>query len=243
CTQGTSSGTTAGAATTPLQQIQLASIAAPNSPSSGSTGQILIQALRFIRKVWRGTKIGQGVIDFWTLNLIFITMLAIIGSFVIFAIEAGRADLTIHYTDCLFLAASAVTVTGMTPFEFAQFRQGSIVTCYCLMTLGSTIVLSIPPVLIRRYLYRARFGNPATQPKRSRLESNRSTFRDTIQRSGMALASVASQVMPKVDVPKLLGSITSLNEHGEATEGNSIQSTAEYGTSLQIYPDLSRISH
>ena len=83
---------------------------------------------------------------YFRVHLLYIFFLALIGAVVVFFIEDDCA-----FIDALFMATSASCVTGLVTVNFAAWKLGSQITICLLMLLGSTVLTSIVPVLIRRH--------------------------------------------------------------------------------------------
>ena len=61
----------------------------------------------------------------------------------------------VSYVDGLFLAASAVSGTGLGTVEMKALSPGSLVTIYIIMFMGGTVILLIPPIIYRRAVFSA----------------------------------------------------------------------------------------
>jgi Trk-type K+ transport system membrane component len=58
------------------------------------------------------------------------------------------------YIDCLFMAVSALTCTGLVTLNIQQMNIGSQVVIWLLLLLGGSQICSVLPVLIRRYYFK-----------------------------------------------------------------------------------------
>ncbi|KNE61054.1 hypothetical protein AMAG_06809 [Allomyces macrogynus ATCC 38327] len=198
----------------------------PSPPKSQSEAfcAMLREAFTSIVDRWRQSKWGRGVIDYWTLHMLFLAILALAGAIALVVINWGNMT----FIDALFLAMSSVTVTGLTTFDFATVNPGTTVVCYLLMSLGSTIVLSIPPVILRRFLYR-QSEDPAKDASRGR--QHRAMLGGTVSRTFMSFAGSQFSL-------GLESTVDGADAGGEHSGGHRIKSRTEYdaaGMLLSIY--------
>ncbi|KAJ1509854.1 Sodium transporter hkt1, partial [Coelomomyces lativittatus] len=204
---------------------------------------VLIQGWGYVIKQWRKTRISKGIIDYWTMHIIYLYCLALCGAVIIFIGENSKELGSTEFINCFFLAMSAITGTGLTILPFHTSTRLSTIVCYVLMTIGSNIMLSIPPVLLRRYLYRQahpmEFSTPNFTPddptsNLTRLE-NENTFEFTGRKMYQAMSETVSKFTPYMNEFKRLGSLSSLtNDEMNAT----ISSKTEYhaaGLLLRLY--------
>ncbi|RYG45369.1 hypothetical protein EON67_10665, partial [archaeon] len=99
-------------------------------------------------------------ITFFYLHLIYFLLLALIGGAVIYGIERGN----VAYIDSLYFAASASCVTGLSTVDFSTLRVGSQIIVLILIMLGSTVLMSAVPVLIRRRYFTLRVESEVEDP-------------------------------------------------------------------------------
>ncbi|KAK4535404.1 hypothetical protein CDCA_CDCA04G1429 [Cyanidium caldarium] len=64
----------------------------------------------------------------------------------------------IPFIDSLFLAASAVTESGLATVQMTQLNNGFFAMLLVLIIIGSQVAMLFPPLLIRRYLYWRWYG-------------------------------------------------------------------------------------
>ncbi|KNE72042.1 hypothetical protein AMAG_15984 [Allomyces macrogynus ATCC 38327] len=188
---------------------------------------MLREAFMSVVNRWRQSKWGRGVIDYWTLHVLFLAILALVGAIALVAINWG----SMAFIDALFLAMSSVTVTGLTTFDFATVNPGTTIVCYILMSFGSTIVLSIPPVILRRFLYRQN-EDPAKAADGGRRQHRTAMLGGTVSRTFMSFAG--SQFSLGLESTVDGGDVG--GEHGAG--GHHIKSRTEYdaaGMLLSIY--------
>ena len=87
---------------------------------------------------------------FWA----YFMLLPLIGGGLGMAIIHGN----IPFIDSLFLAASAVTESGLATVQMIQLNNGFFAMFLVLMIVGSQVAMLFPPLLIRRYLYWKWYG-------------------------------------------------------------------------------------
>lgn len=87
-------------------------------------------------------------VSYFALHLSYFTTICLIGGCIIYGIEGNEA-----FIDCLFMAVSAGCVTGLTTIDPSTLRIGSQVTIWVLVLLGSAVLMSAIPPLIRRYYF------------------------------------------------------------------------------------------
>ncbi len=88
---------------------------------------------------------------YYHLHAIYIASLAIVGGGVIFAFEGGEHK----YVDTLFMAASAVSETGLASIDTSTMHIGSLIILLLLIAMGSVVLFSVIPPIIRRSYIRA----------------------------------------------------------------------------------------
>jgi Trk-type K+ transport system membrane component len=89
-------------------------------------------------------------LTYFRVHLMYFVCVGLIGSFIIWLSEgAGRLE----YIDALFMAFSALCVTGLSSVDLSLWRPFSQVVMFILILLGSNVFMSLVPVLIRRFYY------------------------------------------------------------------------------------------
>ena len=78
-----------------------------------------------------------------------IVLISVVGGLLIYALGAGDGMKDISLLDCIFLAASTVTASGLAPFAVEKLPHLSWVVLFCCMQLGSFSMLSLYPVFVR----------------------------------------------------------------------------------------------
>ena len=107
----------------------------------------------------------------------------------------------------------------------SALHPASLAVCYLLMTVGSSIVMSIPPVLLLRYLYRRMRSESNSVP----VLATHVSFTNSGQLQNGAAHSTRGAYTAN-NLSRLLGSITSMNEaQQQAQPGGDIKSQTEYG--------------
>ncbi|KAI9224645.1 hypothetical protein BC828DRAFT_48064 [Blastocladiella britannica] len=133
----------------------------------------------------------------------------------------------------------------MVPPDFTSLHPATLAICYVLMTLGSSIVLSIPPVLLRRYLFRQIVrggeGKGEVQAAREKLPPPESQppANTPIQRLRGMSGRASTVLFSQVNMTALIGSVTSLQAGHSPHAGEAVfKSKTEYdaaGVLLKIY--------
>jgi Trk-type K+ transport system membrane component len=89
------------------------------------------------------------------LHMAYILVITLVVSLIIMLIEGKNPDVmfthTPNYLDYFFDSMSAITTTGMTTGNLSKYKFSSQVMLLILMQLGSTVMLSLCPVIIRRF--------------------------------------------------------------------------------------------
>eukprot|EP00929_Paragymnodinium_shiwhaense_P074428 TRINITY_DN38091_c0_g1_i1.p1 TRINITY_DN38091_c0_g1~~TRINITY_DN38091_c0_g1_i1.p1 ORF type:complete len:638 (+),score=45.51 TRINITY_DN38091_c0_g1_i1:98-2011(+) len=80
----------------------------------------------------------------------YLVCVILIGTFVIYFLENGVDT----WVQSLYLATSAVTMTGLSPVDFPATGLGTHICAFLLIVCGSPMLLSIVPVLLRRRPHR-----------------------------------------------------------------------------------------
>ena len=101
---------------------------------------------RVIKKFWKKYGFKWNYYICWTSYLCAVTLLG--GG----AIRSFNSS--IDMTDCLFLASSAVTGTGLSTVAMTSLSRGSIYTLLFCFVLGNSILLLLPAMIYRRHAYR-----------------------------------------------------------------------------------------
>eukprot|EP00301_Raphidiophrys_heterophryoidea_P021908 c6192_g1_i1.p1 GENE.c6192_g1_i1~~c6192_g1_i1.p1 ORF type:complete len:739 (-),score=137.91 c6192_g1_i1:763-2979(-) len=85
-----------------------------------------------------------------SLRITYFTLVGMVGAILIYIFERGSSS----FVDCLFMAYSAVTCTGLSTVDITTWRTHSQVVLLVMVILGGQILLSIIPVVIRRQYFR-----------------------------------------------------------------------------------------
>jgi Trk-type K+ transport system membrane component len=92
---------------------------------------------------------------YFKLHFTYITVLCFLASIILYLLE-HYAEHDVAYVDCLFMAVSAVTLTGLTTVDYVKLSTGGQTCVYIFCMLGSNVFSSIAPALIRlHFLSRA----------------------------------------------------------------------------------------
>lgn len=88
---------------------------------------------------------------YYLLSLYYFVSLNIFFSLIIYWIEYNNPKITVGYMDALFLSVSASTCTGLITVDTQSLNQASQVLIVVIITMGSSVLLSSVPVIVRRY--------------------------------------------------------------------------------------------
>lgn len=90
--------------------------------------------------------------SYFMLHLIYFCCLTLVGGIILYINEKG----SITFIDALFTAASACSMTGLSSIDLSAHTFASQCVVFCLVLLGSNVLLSGVPLLVRRHFYRQR---------------------------------------------------------------------------------------
>ncbi|KAM9990113.1 hypothetical protein ACTFIY_006158 [Dictyostelium cf. discoideum] len=91
---------------------------------------------------------------FFRFHLIYFVMVGFIGSVLIKLIE-----FEVPFIDCLYIGYSALTTTGLVTVDISGWSSGTLFLLVILVQLGSTVLLTLPIVLLRRFFIRSVYSN------------------------------------------------------------------------------------
>jgi Trk-type K+ transport system membrane component len=96
-------------------------------------------------------------------------LLSLLGAVVIFYLEGQKFS----FVGCLFTTVSAVCVAGLMGVNYTIFSDASLIVLCVLMTLGGTVIMSVVPIVIRKFYFRKGYfaQNPVCSRKAHRLEA------------------------------------------------------------------------
>ncbi|EGG17578.1 transmembrane protein [Cavenderia fasciculata] len=90
---------------------------------------------------------------FYRLHFLYIVMVGLLGACVISLAERDH-----RFLDCLYHSYSAITSTGLASIDMSKVSAFTQVVTFVLMQLGSSVLLTLPVVLIKRHYLRKRFA-------------------------------------------------------------------------------------
>ena len=93
-------------------------------------------------------RIGCFEITFFRCVVSYICICSFVGGLFVSSLSNG-----VEYIDGIFMAASAMTGTGLATVEMKDLSSHSLVAIYVLMLMGGTVVLLLPPMLYRRAVF------------------------------------------------------------------------------------------
>jgi hypothetical protein len=131
-------------------------------------------------------------LNFISIHYIYFISLCLITS-VIFYLTSDPAK-SISYTDSLFLVVSAMTEAGLNTVNLSQMTQFQQIILFCLIVLGSSILVSISTVIVRKRVFEKRFEGIIRRQK----EAKRARRRDSISIRGRSLSRGQGEVVPPV---------------------------------------------
>lgn len=91
-------------------------------------------------------------VNFYRLHFVYIVFFGLVGSTLIYAFERNRIQ--ISFVNALFTGFSAITLTGLIVEDTSKLSSASVGIIACLFQLGSTVFLSIFPILVRMFYFR-----------------------------------------------------------------------------------------
>ncbi|EGC39374.1 hypothetical protein DICPUDRAFT_75029 [Dictyostelium purpureum] len=94
---------------------------------------------------------------FFRFHLLYFVTLSLVGALIIFLIEIKSK---VSFIDCLYISASAITTTGLVSVDISQWSNAALFVVMVWVQLGSTVLLTLPIVLLRRYFIRNSYNNP-----------------------------------------------------------------------------------
>ncbi|KAK5582274.1 hypothetical protein RB653_003857 [Dictyostelium firmibasis] len=91
---------------------------------------------------------------FFRFHLIYFVIIGFVGSVIIKLIE-----FEVPFIDCLYIAYSALTTTGLVTVDISNWSKFTLFILILLVQLGSTVLLTLPIVLLRRFFIRSVYSN------------------------------------------------------------------------------------
>ena len=89
-------------------------------------------------------------LNFYRIHMLYFIFMGFFWSAIIYA--SNPKDHYVPYIDCLFLAVSALCVTGLTSYPASQMTLWQQIILFCLMICGNLIIVSTSTVLNRRHI-------------------------------------------------------------------------------------------
>eukprot|EP00668_Euglena_longa_P014437 GGOE01018427.1.p1 GENE.GGOE01018427.1~~GGOE01018427.1.p1 ORF type:complete len:525 (-),score=172.57 GGOE01018427.1:218-1792(-) len=87
---------------------------------------------------------------FFTLHFLYFVLLGLLGAVLIFVIEDG----SVSFLDSLFMAYSSCSLTGLSTSDISVWSANSQIVVLFLMGLGSQVLMSAVPIIVRQHYYR-----------------------------------------------------------------------------------------
>ncbi len=91
--------------------------------------------------------------SFFQFHAAYFLLISLIGGAVMYEIERVYGVSDVRFVDALFMATSAASQTGLQSLDMGSLTTGSAVVIMVLSILGSQILMSAVPVMIRRYYF------------------------------------------------------------------------------------------
>jgi hypothetical protein len=108
---------------------------------------------------------------FYQLHLIYFLVVITFGAFLIWVIE--KDNLGITFVESIYTASSSMTCAGMSVFDITTAKAGTLAIMWFLMCLGSPVLLSLFPLLIRVAVLRNELiSRSANELERKAIEIN-----------------------------------------------------------------------
>lgn len=101
------------------------------------------------------SRIRQFFVDhfnYFTIHALYFVVVTFIGGGVLYACEKVKEDEP-AFIDCLFIAVSAMCVTGLVSIDFSHYEQSSQAVVFILMILGGQVFMSVVPVIVRQQYF------------------------------------------------------------------------------------------
>ncbi|WFD32609.1 hypothetical protein MSPP1_003657 [Malassezia sp. CBS 17886] len=110
------------------------------------------------RGVWAATRRWMYTyLNFFRLHLLYFVVLTMFASGIMYA--SSPKDHHVPYIDCLFMSASAMTMTGLNTVVLSQLTLWQQIIVFLLMISGNVLLVSLSMVAIRRAAFRAEFAH------------------------------------------------------------------------------------
>lgn len=93
--------------------------------------------------------------NYFRVHMLYFVFMTLFWSAIMYA--SNPKDHYVPYTDCLFLCASAVTVTGLVTVPVSQLTLWQQIILFCLASCGNLVIVSTTTVLVRRHWFAKRF--------------------------------------------------------------------------------------
>lgn len=93
--------------------------------------------------------------SYFIFHFTYFCCLALIGAVIIYISE----NRSVAFIDALFLTASACSMTGLATVDLSKCTQSTQLVIFATILLGSNVLLSGAPLLVRRHFYRTRAQN------------------------------------------------------------------------------------
>lgn len=183
-------------------------------------------------------------VNYITVHYTYFIFLSLLGSTIFWGSSNPHAS--IHYVDCLFLAISSLTNTGLNTVNLSLMTTWQQVMLWILFIIGSSIWVSWWTVMARKHAFESRFEDivEAERERRRRAAANRSgpRFRKMFSRDKYGTDPNQSHVLTGLGTRqpalKTINSETELEPIGEparrivsAPQGNNSSSDLEDGAS------------
>lgn len=94
-------------------------------------------------------------LNYFRLHLLYFFVMGMFWSAMLYA--SNPKDHYVPYIDCLYLAFSAITMTGLTSYPISQLTVWQQVILFFLMFGGNLVIVSTTTVLVRRHFFRKHF--------------------------------------------------------------------------------------
>lgn len=94
-------------------------------------------------------------LNYFRVHMLYFIVMTLFWSAILYA--SNTKDHHVPYIDCLFLSASAMTVTGLVTVPASQLTLWQQIILFCLMCCGNLIIVSTTTVMVRRHWFRIRF--------------------------------------------------------------------------------------
>ena len=109
-----------------------------------------------LHDMWGSVKRWRKSVNFITTILLYSAFVSLLCSLLLYLIENADGYVHLPFIDALFLGVSAFTASGLNSIDFSQFSISSLVMLWITVELGSIVMLTTLPSILRVRTFRKR---------------------------------------------------------------------------------------